>query len=61
MKHGMYQFEVNEVVSTTRGRNNLRFGAQIIHADTGGNSKKFGGPISLGIRLQHLHSIRSDL
>jgi len=43
-----HQFEVNDVVSTTRGRNNLRFGAQVIHAHTGGDSKEFGGPIYLG-------------
>jgi hypothetical protein len=43
-----HQFEINDVISTTRGRNNLRFGAQIIHAHTGGNSKEFGGPIYLG-------------
>jgi len=43
-----HQFEINDVVSTTHGRNNLRFGAQIIHAHTGGNSKEFGGPIYLG-------------
>jgi Carboxypeptidase regulatory-like domain/TonB dependent receptor len=43
-----HQFEFNDVVSTTRGRNNLRFGAQVIQAHTGGNSKEFGGPIYLG-------------
>ena len=43
-----HQFEINDVVSTTHGRNNLRFGAQIVHAHTGGNSKEFGGPIYLG-------------
>ena len=43
-----HQFEVNDVVSTMRGRNNLRFGAQIVHAHTGGDSKEFGGPIYLG-------------
>jgi hypothetical protein len=43
-----HQFELNDVVSTTRGRNNLRFGAQVIHAHTGGDSKEFGGPIYLG-------------
>jgi len=43
-----HQFELNDVVSTARGRNNLRFGAQVIHAHTGGNGKEFGGPIYLG-------------
>jgi hypothetical protein len=43
-----HQYEVNDVISTTRGLHNLRFGAQVIHAHTGGNSKEFGGPIYLG-------------
>jgi hypothetical protein len=43
-----HQYEINDVVSTVRQRNNLRFGAQVIHAHTGGNSKEFGGPIYLG-------------
>jgi hypothetical protein len=43
-----HQFEVNDVVSSTQGGNTLQFGAQILHAHTGGNSKEFGGPISLG-------------
>ena len=43
-----HQFEVNDVLATNRRRNNLRFGAQVIHAHTGGNSKEFGGPIYLG-------------
>src|SRR6202167_3703383 len=43
-----HQFEVNDVVSTTRGRHNLRFGADVIHAHTGGDSKEFGGPIYHG-------------
>jgi Carboxypeptidase regulatory-like domain/TonB dependent receptor len=43
-----HQFEINDIVSTMHGRHNLRLGAQIIHAHTGGNSKEFGGPIYLG-------------
>ena len=43
-----HQFELNDVVSTTRGIHTLRFGGQVIHAHTGGNSKEFGGPIYLG-------------
>jgi len=43
-----HQFEMNDTVATTHGRHNVRFGAQLIHAHTGGNSKEFGGPISLG-------------
>ena len=43
-----HQFELDDTVSTKIGRNNLRFGAQAIHAHTGGDSKEFGGPIYLG-------------
>ncbi|HKW17495.1 MAG TPA: carboxypeptidase regulatory-like domain-containing protein [Terriglobales bacterium] len=43
-----HQFEINDVVSTAHSRSNLQFGAQIIHAHTGGDSKEFGGPIYLG-------------
>ncbi|HZQ19282.1 MAG TPA: carboxypeptidase regulatory-like domain-containing protein [Terriglobales bacterium] len=43
-----HQFELNDVVSTAHGQNNLRFGAQLVHAHTGGDSKEFGGPIYLG-------------
>jgi Carboxypeptidase regulatory-like domain/TonB dependent receptor len=43
-----HQFEVNDTVLITRGANNLRLGAQLIHAHSGGDSKEFGGPIYLG-------------
>jgi len=43
-----HQFEINDTVSTTQGRHNLRFGGQVIQAHTGGDSKEFGGPIYLG-------------
>lgn len=43
-----HQFEINDTVSTSQGRHNLRFGGQVIHAHTGGNGKEFGGPIYLG-------------
>jgi len=43
-----HQFEINDVVSITHGRNSLRFGTQVVRAHTGGNSKEFGGPIYLG-------------
>ncbi len=43
-----HQFEFNDTVSAAAGRNNLRFGGQVIHAHNGGNSKEFGGPIYLG-------------
>ncbi|MGC2246758.1 MAG: carboxypeptidase regulatory-like domain-containing protein [Terriglobales bacterium] len=43
-----HQYEFNDTVAATFGRHNLRFGAQVIHSRTGGNSKEFGGPIYLG-------------
>ena len=43
-----HQYQVNDVVSTVRGRHQLRFGADVIYAHSGGNSKEFGGPIYLG-------------
>lgn len=43
-----HQFEINDTVSTAQGRHSLRFGGQVIHAHTGGNSKEFGGPLYWG-------------
>ena len=42
------QYQVNDTISTVRGRHQLKFGADVIVAHTGGNSKEFGGPIYLG-------------
>ncbi len=42
------QFEFTDTLSAIRGRHTLKFGADIIHARNGGNSKEFGGPIYLG-------------
>jgi Carboxypeptidase regulatory-like domain len=42
------QYEFNDVVSSVHARNALRFGADVIHAHSGGNSKEYGGPIYLG-------------
>jgi hypothetical protein len=42
------QYEVNDVLSTVHGRHQARFGADVIVAHSGGNSKEFGGPIYLG-------------
>ena len=42
------QYEVSDTVSAIRGRHQLRFGANAIVSHNGGNSKEFGGPISLG-------------
>jgi hypothetical protein len=42
------QYEFNDTVSWMRNRNSLKFGADVIHAHNGGDSKEFGGPIYLG-------------
>ncbi|HWR13677.1 MAG TPA: TonB-dependent receptor [Terriglobales bacterium] len=42
------QFELANTLSLTNGRHTLKFGADIIHAHNGGNSKEFGGPNYLG-------------
>jgi hypothetical protein len=42
------QYELNDVLSSVRGRHQLRFGGGMIAAHSGGDSKEFGGPIYLG-------------
>jgi hypothetical protein len=42
------QYQVNDTLSATWGRHQVKFGADMIEAHTGGNSKEFGGPIYLG-------------
>ncbi len=42
------QYQVTDTLSAVRGRHVLKFGADMIAAHTGGNSKEFGGPIYLG-------------
>lgn len=39
------QYEVVDRLTATTSRSELRFGFDVIHAHTGGNSKEFGGPI----------------
>jgi len=43
-----HQYEFGDTVSWTRGKHTFKFGGDVIHAHTGGNSKEFGGPIYLG-------------
>jgi hypothetical protein len=43
-----HQYQVNDVLATVHGRHQIRIGADVIHAHSGGNSKEFGGPIYLG-------------
>ncbi len=42
------QFAVSDTVASTHGRHQLKFGADMLRAHNGGNSKEFGGPIFLG-------------
>src|SRR5579884_762270 len=42
------QYEVNDTLSAIKGRHQVRFGADVIAAHNGGNSKEFGGPIYQG-------------
>ncbi len=43
------QYQFNDVVSGVWGHHQVKFGADVIWAHTGGNSKEFGGPIYLGM------------
>jgi hypothetical protein len=43
-----HQYEFSDVLSAVRGRHQVKFGADVIYAHNGGNSKEFGGPIYLG-------------
>ena len=43
-----HQFEFADTLSFVHGRHTLKFGADVIRAHSGGNSKEFGGPIYLG-------------
>ena len=42
------QYQINDTLSAAWGRHQVKFGAGMIVAHTGGNSKEFGGPIYLG-------------
>jgi hypothetical protein len=42
------QYQANDTLSATWGRHQLKFGGDVLHARSGGNSKEFGGPIYLG-------------
>ncbi len=43
------QYEAADTLSATWGRHQVKFGADVIVAHTGGNSKEFGGPSYLGV------------
>ena len=42
------QYQASDTLSALWGRHQFKFGADVIAAHTGGNSKEFGGPIYLG-------------
>ncbi|MBS1854896.1 MAG: TonB-dependent receptor [Acidobacteria bacterium] len=42
------QYQVNDTVSGSWGRHQVRAGFDVIHAHNGGDSKEFGGPIYMG-------------
>jgi hypothetical protein len=42
------QYQASDTLSAALGRHQLKVGADVIAAHTGGNSKEFGGPIYLG-------------
>jgi len=43
-----HQYEFNDVLAAVKDRHQVKFGADVIFAHNGGNSKEFGGPITLG-------------
>jgi hypothetical protein len=43
------QYEGNDVLAASWGSHQVKFGADVIVAHTGGNSKEFGGPSYLGV------------
>ncbi len=42
------QYQANDTFSAVAGSHQIRFGADVIYARNGGNSKEYGGPIYLG-------------
>ena len=42
------QYQANDTLAATWGSHQVKFGADVIEAHTGGDSKEFGGPIYLG-------------
>jgi len=42
------QYGFDDTVAAARGRHQLKFGADLVYAHNGGDSKEFGGPIFLG-------------
>lgn len=42
------QYEVNDTLASAVSRHQITYGAEVLHAHNGGDSKEFGGPIYLG-------------
>jgi hypothetical protein len=42
------QYGFNDTLAAGLGKHQVKFGADLVHAHNGGNSKEFGGPIFLG-------------
>ena len=42
------QYQFSDTLSASKGKHQIKFGADVIHAHNGGNSKEFGGPFLLG-------------
>ena len=42
------QYEMNDTLTAVWGQHQVRFGADVIYAHNGGDSKEYGGPIYLG-------------
>jgi hypothetical protein len=43
------QYELDDTLSAVWGKHQVRFGADVIYAHNGGDSKEYGGPIYLGM------------
>ena len=43
------QYQANDILAASWGSHQVKFGADVIVAHTGGNSKEFGGPSYLGV------------
>ena len=43
------QYEANDTLAGILGKNQIKFGADVVVAHNGGNSKEFGGPSYLGV------------
>ena len=54
------QYEASDVLSAVKGRHQIKAGADVIYAHTGGNSKEFGGPSYLGVFTYNTCALSAD-